>query len=95
MGRELPSYADESFAGVGTSTPSQTAWAVMTLQWAGLGDHSAAQRGLSSCGRAARGRDVGRTVFYGYGVSTRLLFELPYVPASFSHDGARDGRALP
>jgi squalene-hopene/tetraprenyl-beta-curcumene cyclase len=37
---------DESFAGVGTTTASQTAWAVMTLQWAGMGNHPAAQRGL-------------------------------------------------
>ena len=45
-GETCHSYVDESFAGVGTSTPSQTAWAVMTLQWAGIGNHPAAQRGL-------------------------------------------------
>ena len=45
-GESCHSYEDESFAGVGTSTPSQTAWAVMTLQWAGAGAHAAAQRGL-------------------------------------------------
>lgn len=45
-GESCHSYVDESFAGVGTSTPSQTAWAVMTLQWAGLGNHPSAQRGL-------------------------------------------------
>lgn len=45
-GETCHSYVDESFAGVGTSTPSQTAWAVMTLQWAGMGEHPAAQRGL-------------------------------------------------
>jgi squalene-hopene/tetraprenyl-beta-curcumene cyclase len=45
-GESCHSYADESFAGIGTSTPSQTAWAVMTLQWSGLGTHAAAQRGL-------------------------------------------------
>ncbi len=45
-GETCHSYVDESFAGVGTSTASQTAWAVMTLQWAGMGNHSAAQRGL-------------------------------------------------
>ena len=45
-GETCHSYVDESFAGVGTSTASQTAWAVMTLQWAGLGNHPAAQRGL-------------------------------------------------
>ena len=46
-GETCHSYADESFAGIGTSTPSQTAWAVMTLQWAGMGSHPAAQRGLA------------------------------------------------
>ncbi len=45
-GESCHSYVDESLAGVGTSTPSQTAWAVMTLQWAGIGQHPAAQRGL-------------------------------------------------
>ncbi|HEX6537732.1 MAG TPA: squalene--hopene cyclase [Candidatus Dormibacteraeota bacterium] len=41
------SYVDESFAGVGDSTASQTAWAVHTLQLAGRGDRDAAQRGLA------------------------------------------------
>ncbi len=45
-GESCHSYVDESFAGVGTSTPSQTAWAVMALQWAGMGKHPAAQLGL-------------------------------------------------
>jgi squalene-hopene/tetraprenyl-beta-curcumene cyclase len=35
------SYEDPSFAGVGASTPSQTAWAVISLQLAGLGEHPA------------------------------------------------------
>ena len=45
-GESCHSYVDETFAGIGASTPSQTAWAVMTLQWAGMGNHPAAQRGL-------------------------------------------------
>ena len=45
-GETCHSYVDESFAGIGTSTASQTAWAVMTLQWAGMGSHPAARRGL-------------------------------------------------
>jgi squalene-hopene/tetraprenyl-beta-curcumene cyclase len=40
------SYADTSFAGVGRSTASQTAWAVLALQLAGLGKHPAAGAGL-------------------------------------------------
>jgi squalene-hopene/tetraprenyl-beta-curcumene cyclase len=44
-GESCHSYVDESFAGVGTSTPSQTAWAMLTLQLAGLGDDPACARG--------------------------------------------------
>jgi squalene-hopene/tetraprenyl-beta-curcumene cyclase len=46
-GESCHSYVDESFAGVGASTASQTAWAVNALQIAGLGDHAAARRGLA------------------------------------------------
>jgi squalene-hopene/tetraprenyl-beta-curcumene cyclase len=46
-GETCHSYEDESFAGIGVSTASQTAWAVNALQIAGLGNHSAAQRGLA------------------------------------------------
>ena len=45
-GETCHSYKDASFAGVGTSTPSQTAWAVLALQSAGLGTHAAAKLGL-------------------------------------------------
>ncbi|HET6276846.1 MAG TPA: squalene--hopene cyclase [Candidatus Cybelea sp.] len=45
-GETCHSYADESFAGIGRSTPSQTAWAVLALQLAGQAQHHAAQRGL-------------------------------------------------
>ncbi len=45
-GETCHSYVDESFAGIGPSTPSQTAWAVNALQIAGLGRHPAAQRGI-------------------------------------------------
>ena len=40
------SYVDESFAGIGPSTPSQTAWAVIGLQLAGRGSDPACRRGL-------------------------------------------------
>jgi squalene-hopene/tetraprenyl-beta-curcumene cyclase len=46
-GETCYSYEDPSFAGVGRSTPSQTAWAVMALQDAGLGNHPACRRGLA------------------------------------------------
>jgi squalene-hopene/tetraprenyl-beta-curcumene cyclase len=45
-GETLHSYEDESFAGVGVSTPSQTAWALLTLQMAGVSEHPACARGL-------------------------------------------------
>jgi squalene-hopene/tetraprenyl-beta-curcumene cyclase len=45
-GETCHSYEDASFAGVGVSTPSQTAWAVLALQSAGLGSQTAAQRGV-------------------------------------------------
>jgi squalene-hopene/tetraprenyl-beta-curcumene cyclase len=45
-GESCYSYDDPSFAGVGESTPSQTAWAIISLQLAGQGDHPACRRGL-------------------------------------------------
>src|SRR5256714_7699975 len=45
-GETCYSYVDSSFAGVGTSTPSQTAWATLALQGAGLRQHPACLRGL-------------------------------------------------
>ena len=45
-GESCYSYEDESFAGIGSSTPSQTAWAALSLQLAGLGRHPACRRGL-------------------------------------------------
>ncbi|HEX3672183.1 MAG TPA: squalene--hopene cyclase [Candidatus Cybelea sp.] len=46
-GESCHSYVDESFAGIGRSTPSQTAWAVLALQLAGRAQHNAVQRGLT------------------------------------------------
>jgi len=45
-GETCYSYNDESFAGIGRSTASQTAWAALALQKAGLGRHPACRRGL-------------------------------------------------
>ncbi len=45
-GETCYSYEDSSFAGIGQSTASQTAWAVLSLQAAGLGQRTACQRGL-------------------------------------------------
>ncbi|MGH2480699.1 MAG: squalene--hopene cyclase, partial [Ktedonobacteraceae bacterium] len=46
-GETCHSYKDSSFAGLGQSTPSQTAWAILALQLAGLGRHTACLRGLA------------------------------------------------
>jgi squalene-hopene/tetraprenyl-beta-curcumene cyclase len=46
-GESCHSYADESFAGIGTSTASQTAWAVNALQLSGNAQHPAVARGLA------------------------------------------------
>ncbi len=46
-GESCHSYADESFAGVGNSTPSQTAWAALALQIAGFPQHPAVAAGLA------------------------------------------------
>jgi squalene-hopene/tetraprenyl-beta-curcumene cyclase len=46
-GETCYSYNDASFAGIGVSAPSQTAWAAVSLQLAGLGSHPACQRGLA------------------------------------------------
>jgi squalene-hopene/tetraprenyl-beta-curcumene cyclase len=45
-GESCHSYQDASLAGIGPSTPSQTSWAIISLQAAGLGGHAASQRGL-------------------------------------------------
>jgi squalene-hopene/tetraprenyl-beta-curcumene cyclase len=46
-GESCHSYVDDSFAGVGASTPSQTGWAVHALQQAGLGRSPAVRRGIA------------------------------------------------
>ena len=45
-GESCHSYVDESAAGVGRSTASQTAWAALALQAAGLGEHPTCRAGL-------------------------------------------------
>ena len=45
-GETCLSYQDESFAGVGASTASQTAWAVLTLQAGGAGGGEGCARGV-------------------------------------------------
>jgi squalene-hopene/tetraprenyl-beta-curcumene cyclase len=46
-GESCHSYVDQSFAGIGRSTASQTAWAVLALQLSGNAQHPAVERGLA------------------------------------------------
>src|SRR5579883_2911994 len=66
-GETCYSYEDASFAGVGRSTPSQTAWAVLALQLAGQGRHPACQRGLAFLAAAQRGGTWEEPEFTGTG----------------------------
>lgn len=54
-GETCHSYRDPSFAGVGISTPSQTAWAVISLQLAGWAGHPAWKAGLDFLRERQRG----------------------------------------
>ncbi|QIP83095.1 squalene--hopene cyclase [Streptomyces sp. Tu 2975] len=45
-GEDVRSYRDERWAGQGTSTPSQTAWALLAVLAAGEGDSEAVERGV-------------------------------------------------
>ena len=66
-GETCHSYVDESFAGVGRSTPSQTAWAVLSLQAAGLGQHPACRAGLRFLRERQRGGTWDEPEFTGTG----------------------------
>ncbi len=95
-GESCHSYADESFAGIGHSTPSQTAWAVLALQLAGLLATSGHLAGFTLPVRAATARwDLGRTRMHRHGLPARFLHQLSPVSPPFSDDGPRDGRKAP
>ena len=66
-GESCLSYDDESFAGVGESTASQTAWAVHTLQLAGLAANPAAAHGLAWLRERQRGGTWDETEHTGTG----------------------------
>jgi squalene-hopene/tetraprenyl-beta-curcumene cyclase len=66
-GETCDSYADESFAGVGVSTASQTAWAVQSLQLAGLTEHPAWVRGIAFLRDRQRGNTWDEPEFTGTG----------------------------
>ena len=66
-GETCLSYEDSSFAGVGQSTPSQTAWATIALQLAGSGDSTAARRGLAHLVRTQSRGTWAQDLFTGTG----------------------------
>ncbi|HET9051967.1 MAG TPA: squalene--hopene cyclase [Candidatus Dormibacteraeota bacterium] len=66
-GETCHSYEDVSFAGVGRSTPSQTAWAVVALQLAGAARSDAARRGLDHLVRTQSGGTWSQDLFTGTG----------------------------
>jgi len=86
-GESCASYMDPAQRGVGDSTPSQTAWALMTLFAAGRGvDHPTVQRGVEHL--AATQTDEGTwhehthtaTGFPGYGAGERIDLDDPSLP---------------
>ena len=66
-GETCHSYSDTSFAGVGVSTASQTAWALISLQLAGLASHPACLRGAAYLRRSQRAGTWDEPEFTGTG----------------------------
>ena len=66
-GETCLSYEDSSFAGVGASTPSQTAWATIALQLAGREDSETTRRGLAHLVRTQEQGTWAQDLFTGTG----------------------------
>ena len=66
-GETCHSYEDESFAGVGVSSPSQTAWALQALHLAGHHHHPACRRGLNFLRERQRGGTWAEPEYTGTG----------------------------
>ena len=102
-GETCHSYEDESFAGVGMSSPSQTAWALHTLQLAGQQDHPACRRGLRYLRERQRngtwdepeytGTGFPRDFYINYHVYRHVFPVLTL--ASFEAGEQRDADAIP
>ncbi len=87
-GESCHSYADESFAGIGRSTPSQTAWAVLGLQLSHSAQHPAVKRGLAYLMQpAAARRHVGRARVHRHWLPRRFLHQLPSLSPPLSDHG--------
>ena len=89
FGEDLRSYRDRSWSGRGTSTASQTAWALLGLQAAGEGGAVTAQgavQWLVETQRSDGGWDEQH--FTRHRLPRRLLHQLPPLPRRVPGDGA-------
>ena len=93
-GEDLRSYDDPALAGQGTSTASQTAWALLALLAAGEhgGPGGRARHPLAGPDPAGR-RQLGRAAVHRHRVPRRLLHQLSPVPAGLPHQ--RPGQIRP
>jgi squalene-hopene/tetraprenyl-beta-curcumene cyclase len=77
-GESCASYVDPAYRGRGTSTPSQTSWALMSMLAAGEGGHPATRRGVGHLTETQK--EDGSwdephftgTGFPGYGIGQRM-----------------------
>ncbi len=87
-GESCHSYADESFAGIGRSTPSQTAWArPLAATCRPCATSGGPPGSCVSVRAAARRRNVGRARVHRNRLPSRLLYQLPPLSPSLSDDG--------
>ena len=88
-GEDLRSYTDEGAPGLGDSTASQTAWALLALLEAGE-DSRAVERGIALArAHSAARRRLERAAVHRHGLPALLLHTLPPVSAELPADGAR------
>ncbi|HXZ99796.1 MAG TPA: squalene--hopene cyclase [Candidatus Binatia bacterium] len=97
-GETCHSYEDESFAGVGVSSASQTAWAVMALQRGGRGRSAASRRGLDFLRRRQvngtwsepeyTGTGFPRDFYLNYGMYRHLFPTMALAMAGDRREGA-------
>ncbi len=90
-GETCGSYDDPNTKGVGPSTASQTAWAVMGLLAANDTRSDSLQRGIAYLLKTQRKRRLlGRAVVHGHRLSARVLPRVLHVPAVLPAAGVDD-----